>query len=230
MTGGGPTGHRVDAVLFDIDGTLISTGGASDRAWRRAFEDLYGITVDVNDYTGKGVTDPEVGLAAFRGAMGRDPGPREMGRLMALRLRYLPDEVAGSEGYRVMRGAEALLQALTAEGRLIGLITGNLEAAAHIKLARAGLNHFFSFGGYGSDANRRVEVARVALERAERVTGGSLDRGACLAVGDTPRDIEAAHGVGIRAVGVATGEYGRDELLEAGADFAIASLEEGLPL
>jgi phosphoglycolate phosphatase len=222
--------RRVEVVLFDIDGTLISTGGASDRAWGRAFRELYDLEVHVGDYTGKGVTDPEVGLASFRGALGREPEPREMASLMALRLRYLPSEVAGSPGYRVMSGAEALLQALSAEGRLLGLITGNLEAAAHIKLARAGLNHFFTFGGYGSDADRRVDVARVALERAERVSGGSLDRDSCLAVGDTPHDIDAAHGVGIRVVGVATGEYGTDELLEAGADFAIASLEEGLPL
>jgi phosphoglycolate phosphatase-like HAD superfamily hydrolase len=62
------------------------------------------------------------------------------------------------------------------------------------------------------------------------VSGGSLDRDSCLAVGDTPHDIDAAHGVGIRVVGVATGDYGTKELLEAGADFAIASLEEGLPL
>jgi phosphoglycolate phosphatase len=223
-------GSAAGAVLFDIDGTLISTGGASDRAWRRAFQELHGIAVNVGDYTGKGITDPEVGLTSFRGALGREPEGAEMARLMALRLRYLPEEVANSPGYRVMDGAEEILARLSDEGRLVGLITGNVEAAAHIKLARAGLNHFFSFGGYGSDTLKRVDVARRALARAGLVAGGRLDRGSCLAVGDTPHDIEAGHGAGIRVVGVATGEYGVEQLTAAGADYAIASLRDGLPL
>jgi phosphoglycolate phosphatase len=223
-------GHpEIEAVLFDIDGTLISSGGASERAWRRAFEELYGVSVSVSQHTGRGITDPEVGLTSFRAALGREPTRREMARLMARRLGYLPDEVASSKGYRVMPGAAETLRRLTDEGRLLGLITGNVEAAAHIKLARAGLNHFFSFGGYGSDAVRRVEVARRAMERAELVFGGPLEPDSCIAVGDTPRDVEAAHGAGIRVTGVATGEYGIEELREAGADYAVASLADGLP-
>lgn len=230
MRGDPAAGDAIDVVLFDIDGTLISTGGASDRAWRRAFEELHGVAVDVGDYTGKGVPDPQVGLTSFRGALGREPSSAEMEKLMALRLRYLGEEVAGSERYRVMSGAERLLRRLTDEGRLVGLITGNVEKAAEIKLARAELNHFFRFGGYGSDGAQRVDVARVALERAEGVLDGPIDRDRCMAFGDTPRDVEAAHGVGIRIVGVATGEYGTGKLREAGADFAVASLEDGLPL
>jgi phosphoglycolate phosphatase-like HAD superfamily hydrolase len=153
-----------------------------------------------------------------------------MARLMAFRLKYLPEEVANSARYRVMDGAEELLAHLTEGGRLVGLITGNVEAAAHIKLARAGLNHYFSFGGYGSDALERVDVARRALERAELLAGGNLDRESCLAVGDTPHDVEAGHGAGIRVVGVATGEYDIEQLRAAGADFAVASLRDGLPV
>jgi phosphoglycolate phosphatase len=220
----------VAAGLFDIDGTLISTGGASDRAWRRAFTELHGVEVRVGDYSGKGVTDPVVGLTSFRGAIGREPTGEEMARLMALRLRYLPEEVETSRNYRVMPGVEDLLGRLADEGRLCGLITGNVEAAAHIKLARANLNHFFSFGGYGSDAPKRVDVARVALERADLVSGGKLDRHRCLAVGDTPVDIAAAHAAGIRIAAVATGEFSAAELHAAGADHVLATLEEPLPL
>ena len=126
------------AVLFDIDGTLIDTGGASDRAWRRAFAELHGVDVNVPDYTGKGVPDPAVGLASFRGALGREPSAEEMAALIALRQRYLADEVETSPGHRVMPGAIELLDSLTAQGRLVGLITGNTEPAAHTKLARAG--------------------------------------------------------------------------------------------
>lgn len=220
----------VAVVLFDIDGTLITTGGASDRAWRRAFRELHGIDVQVSDYTGRGVPDPAVGLQSFRGALGREPTAGEMDALMALRLRYLPEEVEGSPGYRVMPGAEALLAKLREDGRMLGLITGNVEDAARIKLAPAGLGRFFQFGGYGSDAPERVDVARTALRRADEFAGSPVDRKACLAVGDTPRDVEAAHGAGIRVVGVATGSYTVDQLREAGADFAIATLEAGLPL
>jgi phosphoglycolate phosphatase len=218
------------AILFDIDGTLLSTGGASDRAWRRAFAELYGIEVNVGDYTGKGVTDPVVGLTSFRGAIGREPSAEEMARLMALRLRYLPEEVDTSPNYRVMPGVEALLDRLSDQGWLCGLITGNVEAAAHIKLARAKLNRFFAFGGYGSDAPERVDVARKALERAELVSGGKLDRDRCLAVGDTPVDIEAAHGAGIPIAAVATGEYDAEALRGAGADHVLRTLEDPLPL
>ena len=219
----------VAAILFDIDGTLLSTGGASDRAWHRAFAELHGIDVEVGDYTGKGVTDPVVGVTSFRGAIGREPSGEEMARLMALRLQYLPDEVASSAAYRVLPGVEALLHRLADEGRLLGLITGNVEAAAHIKLARANLNAFFSFGGYGSDAPERADVARTALERADLVSGGKLDRKRCLAIGDTPVDIEAAHAAGIRIASVATGEYGVDALRAAGADHVLGTLEEPLP-
>lgn len=212
------------ALLFDIDGTLISTGGASDRAWHRAFLELHGVEVNVPDYTGKGVPDPAVGLQCFRGAIGREPEGDEMAALMALRERYLREEVETSPGYRVMPGAEALLERLRDEGRLVGLITGNTEGAAEIKLARAGLNAFFAFGGYGSDADQRADVARKALERAEAAAGGGLDRAACIATGDTPLDVEAGHAAGIRVVGVATGEYSVDELRAAGGDWVVADL------
>lgn len=230
MADGGEPPAGVAAILFDIDGTLISTGGASDRAWRRAFAELHGIDVEVGDYTGKGVTDPAVGLTSFRGALGREPERDEMAKLMDLRLRYLPEEVATSPGYRVLPGVEALLERLRREERLFGLITGNVEEAARIKLARAGLDRFFAFGAYGSDATERVDVVRRALERADELTGGRLDRAGTIALGDTPVDVQAGHGAGIRVVGVATGDYGVEQLREAGADAVVSDLTQPLPI
>jgi phosphoglycolate phosphatase len=218
------------ALLFDIDGTLISTGGASDRAWHRAFLELHGVQVNVPDYTGKGVPDPAVGVACFRGAIGREPSAEEMSALMMLRQRYLAEEVESSPGYRVMPGVPELLERLSDQGRLVGLITGNTEPAAHIKLARADLNRFFAFGGYGSDADERVDVCRKALDRAAKVAGEGFDRSGSIAVGDTPLDVEAGHDAGIRVTAVATGEYGIDELQAAGADWAVETLEsDSLP-
>jgi phosphoglycolate phosphatase len=224
--GGGGT----QAVLFDIDGTLISTGGASDRAWKRAFKELQGVDVDVPAVTGKGVPDPEVGRVVFAEAIGRAPTEEEAQALMRRRLDYLPEEVENSPGFVVKDGVVELLDRLMDQGILLGLTTGNVEEAAHIKLQRANLNRYFSFGGYGSDSPDRTELTKKALERGELVSGQSLARNRCFSCGDTPRDVEAGHGAGIRVVGVATGEFTVDELLEAGADAAIRSFREGLPL
>jgi phosphoglycolate phosphatase len=221
---------KTDAVLFDIDGTLISTGGASDRAWKRAFKELHGVNVDIPAVTGKGVPDPEVGRTAFKSALGREPTDEEAEALMRRRIDHLPEEVENSPGFVVKDGVVELLDQLIDNGLLLGLTTGNVEEAAHIKLARANLNRYFSFGGYGSDSPDRTELTRKALERGELVSGRRLDLAHCFSCGDTPRDVEAGHGAGIRVVGVATGEFTVEELLEAGADAAVTSLREGLPL
>jgi phosphoglycolate phosphatase len=218
------------AILFDIDGTLVSTGGASDRAWKRAFKELQGVDVDVPAVTGKGVPDPEVGRVVFEKAIGREPTAEEAEALMRRRIDFLPEEVENSPGFAVKEGVVELLENLQAAEILLGLTTGNVEEAAQIKLARADLNRFFSFGGYGSDSSDRTELTRKALERAEQIYGEGFDRDRCFSCGDTPRDVEAGHGAGIRVVGVATGEYSVEELKEAGADAAVASLREGLPL
>jgi phosphoglycolate phosphatase-like HAD superfamily hydrolase len=218
------------AVLFDIDGTLISTGGASDRAWKRAFKELQDVDVDVPAVTGKGVPDPEVGRVVFEKAIGREPSREEADALMRRRLDHLPEEVEDSSGYVVKDCVVETLEELTAAGIELGLTTGNVEEAAQIKLARADLDRFFSFGGYGSDSPNRTELTRKALERAAGAVGGELDLARCFSCGDTPRDVEAGHGAGIRVVGVATGEFTVEELKEAGSDAAISSFCGGLPL
>jgi phosphoglycolate phosphatase len=116
------------------------------------------------------------------------------------------------------------------QGYLLGLVTGNVEAAAHIKLHRARLNRFFSFGGYGSDSTDRGELTRMALQRAAVVSGGSVTPDQAFVVGDTPHDVAAAHAAGIPCVGVASHHYNAEELKAGGADWVIDSLTDGLPL
>jgi phosphoglycolate phosphatase len=186
--------------------------------------------VDVPAVTGKGVPDPEVGRVVFEQTIGREPTDEEADALMRRRLDYMPDEVSNSPGFMVKDGVVDLLDKLIDDGIMLGLTTGNVEEAAHIKLARANLNRYFSFGGYGSDSPDRTELTRKALERGELVSGDTLDRDRCFSCGDTPRDVEAGHGAGIRVVGVATGEFTVEELREAGADAVIRSFRDGLPL
>ena len=221
--------HGPLAILFDIDGTLISSGGAGSVAWREAFQDLYGIPADIGKFTDAGMTDPEVGRLTFENVLGRKPTPRELARVLARRQRHLAAAVAASTGYRVLPGVPELLEQLHDDGYLLGLTTGGTEAAAHVKLARGDLNHFFSFGGYGSDSEDRTELTKKAIERAGTVLGHAVDPAETLVVGDTPLDVAAAHGAGARAVGVATGHYSEDELRAAGADYVLATLEEELP-
>jgi phosphoglycolate phosphatase len=220
----------VRAVLFDIDGTILVTGGAGGVAWQRAFEELHGVEANVAEHTDAGMTDPEIAAIIFREVIGREGTQEERSKAIGSYLKHLPDAVAESDGYRVMAGIEQLLPRLIEAGVLLGLVTGNIEAAAHIKLSRARLNRFFSFGGYGSDSADRTEVTEAALARGGLVSGGTLVDGACIAVGDTPRDVVAGHGAGIGVVGVATGSYSVEQLREAGADYALSSVLSGFPL
>ena len=216
-------------LLFDIDGTLIVTGGAGAASWRLAFDELYGIPADIGKFTDTGMTDPDVGRKTFVAVLGRDPDRAEFTRLMERRLHYLHQTVVESTGYRVLPGVLDLLPKLVDCGHLLGLVTGNVEAAAHVKLHRANLNRFFSFGGYGSDANDRAELTLIALHRANLVYGEDIGRDRCLVIGDTPHDVTAAHAAGVACVGVGSHHYTAEQLRAAGADYAITSLTEGLP-
>jgi phosphoglycolate phosphatase len=218
------------AILFDIDGTLLVTGGAGAASWRSAFDELYGIPADIGKFTDAGMTDPEVGRKTFEAVLSREPERKEFARLLERRLHYLHETVSESADYRVLAGVEELLPNLIVKGYLLGLVTGNVEAAAHIKLHRANLNRFFSFGGYGSDAADRGELTKIALERASFVYGETVTAAQAIVVGDTPHDVEGAHAAGMACVGVASHNFSVEQLREAGADYAIPSLVDGLPL
>jgi phosphoglycolate phosphatase len=218
------------AIAFALEGTLIDSGGAAPASWRRAFEDLLGVPADVAGHVEAGATDPELARLAFQDVVGRDPSTRELAQLIARRLHYLPETVATAEGYRVLPGVAELLPRLCRDGYLLGVTTGGVEAAAHIELARGELNHFFSFGGYGSDSPDRTEVTRIALERAAIIIGRQLNQSEALIVAAMPQEVEAAKGSGAVAVAVASERFGADELRESGADFVIGSLGDGLPL
>jgi phosphoglycolate phosphatase-like HAD superfamily hydrolase len=217
-------------LLFDIDGTLVSTGGAGAVAWRRAFEDLHGIPADIGRFTDAGMTDPDVGARSFAAVVGRKPSAHELARLIQRRLEHLPEAVAESKGYKVLPGVPDRLRQLSHAGHLLGLITGNGDGAAYIKLSRGDLMRWFTFGAYASAGVDRPGIVRQAVQRAEAMLGQDVPNTDIYVIGDTPLDISAAHAVDCTAIAVATGHYDAPALREAGADHVLETLEEELPI
>ena len=220
--------HRI--LLFDIDGTLVSTGGAGAVAWRRAFEDLHGIPADIGKFTDAGMTDPDVGAKTFEAVLGRKPSAHELAQIVQRRLEHLPEAVAESEGYKVLPGVPERLRQLSREGHLLGLITGNGDGAAFIKLSRGDLMRWFTFGAYASAGVDRPGIVRQAVSAARRCSARTSRTPQIYVIGDTPLDISAAHAVDCTAIAVATGHYDAVALREAGADHVLETLEEELPL
>ncbi len=217
-------------LLFDIDGTLVTTGGAGSVAWKQAFQELHGIPADIGKYTDAGMTDPDVGAQTFEAVLQRKPTPHELAQLIQRRLEHLPEAVAASTGYHVLPGVPERLRQLSRDGHLLGIITGNGDGAAHVKLQRGDLNRWFTFGAYAGAGAERADIVREAVARGEAMLGQDVPNGEIYVVGDTPLDIAAAHAVGCTAVGVATGHYDQPALLDAGADHVLGTLEERLPL
>ncbi len=217
-------------LLFDIDGTLVSTGGAGAVAWKQAFDELYGIPADIGEFTDAGMTDPDVGAKTFEAVMHREPTARELAQLIQRRLEHLPEAVAASEGYRVLPGVPERLRQLSRDGHLLGLITGNGDGAAHVKLARGDLNRWFTFGAYATAGVERPGIVRSAVQRGEAMLGRDVPNSDIFVIGDTPLDISAAHAAECTAIAVATGHFDADALREAGADHVLETLEEELPL
>ncbi len=222
------TAHRL--VLFDIDGTLLHSGGAGRRAIREALREWLPDDAVFGRVRFDGKTDPQI-VAELLAAAG-DPDPAEPDRIAAVCLRYveaLEAELAGGHARAsVYPGVIDLLARLEAEaGVVLGLLTGNVAAGAALKLRAAGLDPVrFRLGAYGSDSAHRPDLPAVAARRAEPHFGREPRGAEVVIVGDTPADVTCGRGIGARAIGVGTGSYAVTELADAGAHAAFATLEE----
>ena len=217
------------ALLFDVDGTLADTMGAGKAALTHALIEVYGEPGPVDSYHFHGRTDPEIvrGLltAAGRDNVTIDRGFRE---LWPLYLQRLEIELAGLNGRATpLPGVARLLKRVMADDRFAcGLVTGNLEIGARLKLAAVGIDDRFAFGGYGSDAEARDELPGVALRRAETVYGRRFDPACAVVIGDTPADIRCARSGGARVLAVATGRHSSSELASCGPDEVLPDLTD----
>jgi phosphoglycolate phosphatase-like HAD superfamily hydrolase len=216
--------RRALVLLFDIDGTLISTGGAGRRAIERAFEIHYGRRDAFSAFSFGGMTDRAI-LRAGWAAIGREPGPMEMDEVLATYVGVLEDEVARAERYRLHDGIEpALAEAASLSACAIGLGTGNIKEGARVKLTRVGIYGRFAFGGFGSDHEQRPELIRIGAERGAAHLGRPLSECRVVVIGDTPKDVHAAQAIGAESVAVATGSSTLEELVAAGATHVFPDL------
>jgi phosphoglycolate phosphatase len=203
-------------LLFDIDGTLVTTGGAGRRAIARAFGSTHGREDACSGFDFSGMTDRAI-LRGGLTALGEAVEAAAVDAILAAYLAALTEEIASSI-CRVHAGIEEALAEAHARPRCaVGLGTGNVREGARIKLTRVGLYDRFAFGGFGCDHEDRAELIRMGAERgAERL---GLPRSDCrvVVIGDTPRDVAAAQAIGAECIAVATGNYHADALRAAGA-------------
>ncbi|HDH96680.1 MAG TPA: HAD family hydrolase [Proteobacteria bacterium] len=216
-------------VLFDLDGTIMLSGGAGRRAMEHVFERKFGVPDGFDGILPDGKTDPEIfrEMIAKRGVDVEDEDAT-LAELHDMYIDRLRVEMPSSERAVLMPGVRELLRELKGLPNVaLGLLTGNYEEGARIKLSRFGLQDFFEFGAFGSDHESRPELVKIAIERAEKLYGQPIEMGKHIVIiGDTPRDVECARLFGLTCIGVATGRYSVEELKRVGADYAFEDLSD----
>jgi len=217
--------NTLTVVLFDIDGTLLDLRGAGRRAFVQAIEAVFGWRDDIAYVNFAGNTDLNV-LQQVLQAHGRPVTDEDCDRF----FRRLPLELEGAAAGAELilyPGVRELLETLSARDDVVlGLVTGNIETCARIKLRQFNLHGHFVLGAFGDDHADRNEIARLALDRIR----ASLPRGATIRrvtlVGDTPLDVAAAKAIGATCIAVATGKFNAAALRSAGADHALDTLAD----
>jgi len=215
-------------VLFDIDGTLVLTGGAGVRAMARAIETVTGHRDALEHIPIAGRTDWSILHDATAGA-GLELDATLFARLRDQYIAYLRDEVLrhGTGRKGVMPGIRGLLDRLQAHPDVwLGLLTGNFIEGARLKLEYFDLWKYFRCGAYGGDAADRNALVPVALDRARKEGMPDVAPDRVFVVGDTPHDVACARAVGAVPIAVATGSYSVDELRQSGADIVFADLSD----
>ncbi len=198
-------------LFFDIDGTMLSTGGAGQKAMELALVEEFRIDFPFEGVLTAGRTDCGISDEIFQRYQ-LDDSPGQRTRFMNSYLERLPDCLAGSSG-EILPGVRELLDRLVNhEHCVLSLLTGNYVEGAWIKLRHFKLDHYFQFGGFGDDHAHRDDVARLALANAALHLKQPVDGRQTWVIGDTPADIQCARAINARAVAVATGMYSSSQL------------------
>lgn len=211
-------------ILFDIDGTLVDSGGAGSRSLDLALKELFSIEKGFYGVSMAGKTDTQIikeglikhGLSANG----------NIERVIEVYLKHLLREINNDKKH-VKPGIHDLLEKLRRKGEAgMGLLTGNLEQGARIKLEPFGLNEYFPSGAFGSDNEDRNKLLPIAVDRFESLFGTKIEIAHSVIIGDTPRDVECAHIYGAMCIAVATGPYSLHALIKAGADYVLDDLSD----
>jgi phosphoglycolate phosphatase-like HAD superfamily hydrolase len=213
-------------VLFDIDGTLVTDDGAARDAFAKGLADVYDFHGDVRGYDFSGRTDPQIArmILADCGWSERDVDAR----LPSLWDHYLGGLARNAPGrVRALPGVEALLDAVHTNDRLtLGLLTGNIEPGARLKLGAIGLNGFFSFGAFGSDSSAREDLPPIAVERATIVSGHAFSGSDVVIIGDSIYDVRCGVPHGATTIAIASGKTSAERLQAENPDYFFESAEE----
>jgi len=213
--------------LFDIDGTLVDTGGAGMAALNEATRELFGDAGPPLDLAG--ATDLGI-VIGIHEHFSVEPTPERIASYLALYQQRLDWNLAhGGFPGRVLTGVPALLDELAGRpDATLGLLTGNIAGGAASKVRHFGLASYFSFGAYGCDHPDRNRLGPIALERAAAHAGRSFSADETWIIGDTPKDIACAKAIGAHCLAVATGRFTCGELESHGADEVVETLDQAL--
>lgn len=211
-------------ILFDIDGTLIDSGGAGVRSLDLAFKKIFSVEEGFHGISMAGKTDSQIikeGLAKHSLSMDGN-----MNAFIEAYLFHLKQEIRNNKKH-LKPGIREILELLNPVKEIgLGLLTGNLEQGARIKLDAFDLNKYFPSGAFGSDDEDRNKLLPVAVRRFEKLFDVKIAIEESIVIGDTPRDVECAHIYGAICIGVATGPYTFEELVEARADYVVKDLSD----
>lgn len=218
---------RPTVLLFDIDGTLISTGGAGRSAISRAFGLLHQRDDACSTFSFDGMTDRAITRLGLT-AIGIEANDANIDALLATYITCLKETVRAvpEDRYIVHPGTRAAVDAAVHAGCAVGLGTGNVREGARVKLERVGLFAKFAFGGFGDDHELRPELIRAGADRGAGQLGVERTNARVIIIGDTPKDVSAAQAIGAESLAVATGGHTVDELRATGATWTFESLED----
>jgi phosphoglycolate phosphatase len=211
-------------LLFDIDSTLVRNTPAHDDAFKHAFKEVYDVDARLIVKPTSGLTDQHIIMEVLKNCgLSRAQVLRHINACMASMVAYFESVKDTCEPPTVLPGVPELLEVLARKGHLLGLVTGNLQPIARMKLARVGLDRYFPLGGFGDDHADRAELVKLAMRRAREAHDFSGD---AYLFGDTPRDVAAGRKARATTVATATGKFSAEQLREAGADYVVEGFSD----
>jgi len=215
-------------ILFDIDKTLVNEMKRDGDPWQLAFKSIYGIDCPITlmQANSHGMTMKEIAIETMKNKGLKKDEILEKLDLFIESLEKFYHKSLENGKITLFSKIPELLQKLSDEKYILGLVTGNTKIIAFAKLKKAGIDQFFETGGFGDDSPNREELVKLALTRVKEKYSFQIDKKNIFVIGDAPKEMFAAKKNNIQAIGVATGLYSKKKLSDAGADFVLDNLQD----